>query len=152
MSKLVTHGNSDVLEKLGAQFLQIEQRIIALQVTLQYEKLKYNDLKMQFEQLNDSYDKQSQELKETRQQLRTLKTEHKQLREKEVSLKEKLNNFKQLSIIVKNPKNANAITELNSKLDDYIRYIEETISLLRTIWFDTNGTQNKTASHQHHNW
>lgn len=133
MSKLVTHGNSDVLEKLGAQFLQIEQRIIALQVTLQYEKLKYNDLKMQFEQLNDSYDKQSQELKETRQQLRTLKTEHKQLREKEVSLKEKLNNFKQLSIIVKNPKNANAITELNSKLDDYIRYIEETISLLRTI-------------------
>lgn len=152
MSKLVTHGNSDVLEKLGAQFHQIEQRIIALQVTLQYEKLKYNDLKMQFEQLNDSYDKQSQELKETRQQLRTLKTEHKQLREKEVSLKEKLNNFKQLSIIVKNPKNANAITELNSKLDDYIRYIEETISLLRTIWFDTNGTQNKTASHQHHNW
>lgn len=133
MSKLVTHGNSDVLEKLGAQFLQIEQRIIALQVTLQYEKLKYNDLKMQFEQLNDSYDKQSQELKETRQQLRTLKTEHKQLCEKEVSLKEKLNNFKQLSIIVKNPKNANAITELNSKLDDYIRYIEETISLLRTI-------------------
>jgi chromosome segregation ATPase len=88
---------------------------------------------MQFEQLNDSYDKQSQELKETRQQLRTLKTEHKQLCEKEVSLKEKLNNFKQLSIIVKNPKNANAITELNSKLDDYIRYIEETISLLRTI-------------------
>ena len=88
---------------------------------------------MNYEQLQRDNDIQTLELKETRQQLRVLKTEHKQLREKEVSLKEKLNNFKQLSIIVKNPKNANAITDLNSKLDDYIRYIEETISLLRTL-------------------
>ena len=131
--KLVTYGNSDVLERLNMQFRQIEQRINTLQVTLQFEKVTHEELKMRFEQLEKAHEKQSEELKETRQQLRALKTENKQLREKEVSLKEKLNNFKQLSIIVKNPKNANAITELNSKLDDYIRYIEETITLLRTI-------------------
>lgn len=131
--KLVTYGNSDVLERLNTQFRQIEQRINTLQVSLQFEKVTHEELKTRFEQLEKAYEKQSEELKETRQQLRALKAEHKQLREKEVSLKEKLNNFKQLSIIVKNPKNANAITELNSKLDDYIRYIEETITLLRTI-------------------
>jgi len=131
--KLVTHGNNEVLEKLNKQFRQIEQRVATLQATLQYERASHNELKMNYEQLQRDNDIQTLELKETRQQLRALKTEHKQLREKEVSLKEKLNNFKQLSIIVKNPKNANAITDLNSKLDDYIRYIEETISLLRTL-------------------
>lgn len=131
--KLVTYGNSDVLERLNTQFRQIEQRINTLQVSLQFEKTMHDNLKMEYERLIKLNNEQSEELREARQQLRTLKAEHKQLREKEVSLKEKLNNFKQLSIIVKNPKNANAITELNSKLDDYIRYIEETITLLRTI-------------------
>jgi chromosome segregation ATPase len=131
--KLVTYGNSDVLERLNTQFRQIEQRINTLQVSLQFEKTMHDNLKMEHERLVKSNNEQSEELKETRQQLRALKVEHKQLREKEVSLKEKLNNFKQLSIIVKNPKNANAITELNTKLDDYIQYIDETIALLRTI-------------------
>jgi chromosome segregation ATPase len=131
--KLVTFGNSDVLERLSNQFQQIEQRVITLQASLNYEKAAHNELKTQFELLQNQHEKQSVELKYDRQEIKVLKTENKQLREKEVSLKEKLNNFKQLSIIVKNPKNANAITELNTKLDDYIRYIDETIALLRAI-------------------
>lgn len=131
--KLVTFGNSDVLERINNQFHQIEQRVITLQASLNYEKAAHNELKSQFELLQNQFDKQSGELKYDRQEIKVLKNENKQLREKEVSLKEKLNNFKQLSIIVKNPKNANAITELNTKLDDYIRYIDETIALLRTI-------------------
>jgi chromosome segregation ATPase len=131
--KLATFGDKDVLEKISSQFQQIEQRIATLQASLSYEKAAHNELKTRFELLERLFDKQTNELKEGRQEARILKTENKQLREKEVSLKEKLNNFKQLSIIVKNPKNANAITELNTKLDDYIRYIDETIALLRTI-------------------
>jgi chromosome segregation ATPase len=131
--KLATFGNDDALERLNNQFQQIEQRIITLQASLIYEKAAHNELKTRFELLQKHFDKQVNEIKETRQEAKILKTENKQLREKEVSLQEKLNNFKQLSIIVKNPKNANAITELNTKLDDYIRYIDETIALLRTI-------------------
>ena len=131
--KLVTFGNGDVLERLNNQFQQIEQRVITLQASLNYEKAAHNELKTRFELLQNQYDKQNAELKYDRQEVKVLKNENKQLREKEVSLKEKLNNFKQLSIIVKNPKNANAITDLNTKLDDYIRYIDETIAWLRTI-------------------
>lgn len=131
--KLLTFGSDDVLEKLNSQFQQIEQRIITLQASLTYEKAIHNELKAQFESLQNQYNKQNIELKSSQRALKELKGENKQLREKEVSLKEKLNNFKQLSIIVKNPKNASAITELNNKLDDYIRYIDETISLLRTL-------------------
>ena len=131
--KLATFGDKDVLEKISSQFQQIEQRIATIQASLSYEKAAHNELKTRFELLERHFDQQTNELKNARQEARILKTENKQLREKEVSLKEKLNNFKQLSIIVKNPKNANAITELNTKLDDYIRYIDETIALLRTI-------------------
>ncbi len=131
--KLVTFDNNDALERLNNQFQQIEQRILTLQASLAYEKAAHNELKTRFELLQKHSDKQVKEIKEARQEAKILKTENKQLREKEVSLQEKLNNFKQLSIIVKNPKNANAITELNTKLDDYIRYIDETIALLRTI-------------------
>lgn len=131
--KLITFGDSDILERLNNQFQQIEQRVITLQASLTYEKAAHNELKTQFELLQNQYNKQNAELKYDRQEVKVLKNENKQLREKEVSLREKLNNFKQLSIIVKNPKNANAITELNTKLDDYIRYIDETIALLRTI-------------------
>ena len=131
--KLLTFGHGEVLERLNDQFQQIEQRVVTLQASLNYEKAAHNELKSRFEVLKNQHEKQSAKLKYDRQEVKVLKNENKQLREKELSLKEKLNNFKQLSIIVKNPKNANAITELNTKLDDYIRYIDETIALLRTI-------------------
>ncbi|MFN8346318.1 MAG: hypothetical protein U0X91_15045 [Spirosomataceae bacterium] len=131
--KHATFGHGDILEKLNDRFQQIEQRLITLQTSLAFERASHNELKTRHELLQKQYDKQTAELKYDRQELKLLKNENKQLREKELSLREKLNNFKQLSIIVKNPKNANAITELNTKLDDYIRYIDETIALLRTI-------------------
>jgi len=131
--KLATFKDDGILIKLNDQFQQIGQRITTLQAKLELEKATHTELKTHFELLQRQQDEQSTELKQVRQELKTLKIENKQLREKELSLKEKLNNFKQLSIIVKNPKNANAITELNTKLDDYIRYIDETIELLKKI-------------------
>lgn len=131
--KLATFGHDDFLERLNDQFQQIEQRVVTIQAALTYEKAVHSQLKISFDVLQRKFDKQNVEFKEVRQEAKILKNENKQLREKEVSLKEKLNNFKQLSIIVKNPKNANAITELNTKLDDYIRYIDETIDLLKNI-------------------
>ncbi|MEZ4903259.1 MAG: hypothetical protein R2822_16625 [Spirosomataceae bacterium] len=131
--KLATFQNDDFLERLNGQFQQIEQRVLTLQATLNYEKTTHNALKNDYALLQKQYEKQTDELKEISQETRTLKKENKQLREKELSLKEKLNNFKHLSIIVKNPKNANALTELNTQLDDYIRYIDETIDMLKKI-------------------
>ena len=131
--KLVTFEDDRLLDELNFQFLFVERSVSALQAAYAHEKAAHSELKSRFEVLQKRYDKQNEELKFERQEIKILKTENKQLREKELSLKEKLNNFKQLSIIVKNPKNANAITELNTKLDDYIRYIDETIALLRTI-------------------
>lgn len=131
--KLATFEDDRLLDELNFQFLFVERSISALQAAFAHEKAAHSELKSRFEVLQKRYDKQNDELKYERQELKVLKIENKQLREKEVSLKEKLNNFKQLSIIVKNPKNVDAITELNTKLDEYIRYIEETITLLQTL-------------------
>jgi len=131
--KLATFKDEQILNELNYQFRLVEKSIIALQAALEHEKAAHLELKERFERLMIKQENQLEELKTARQEAKILKIENKQLREKEVSLKEKLNNFKQLSIIVKNPKNADAITELNSKLDDYIRYIDETVTLLQTL-------------------
>ncbi len=132
-NKLATFEDDRLLDELNFQFLFIERSITALQAAFGHEKAAHIELKIRFEALEKKYERQVAELKLLRQETRNLKAENKQLREKELSLKEKLNNFKQLSIIVKNQKNADAITQLNTKLDDYIRYVEETIALLKTL-------------------
>lgn len=132
-NKLATYEDDRLLDELNFQFLFIERSITALQAAFGHEKAAHIELKIRFEALEKKYDRQVAELKTLRQETRNLKAENKQLREKELSLKEKLNNFKQLSIIVKNQKNTDAITQLNTKLDDYIRYVEETIALLKTL-------------------
>lgn len=131
--KLETFEDNRILDQLNFQFQLIENRVITMQKELELQKAAYSDLDTHFQALKDSFSRQGEELKNLRQENKILRLENKRMTENEVSLKEKLNNFKQLSIIVKNPKNANAISELNSRLDEYIRYIDETMALLETL-------------------
>lgn len=131
--KLVTFEDDKILNEISLQFKLIETNVIALKAALDHEQAVHSALKIRYEALTDRFEKQQEELKVARQEHKNQKTEIKNLKEKELSFKEKLNNFKELSIIVKNPKNAGAITELNNKLDQYIRYIDEAIALLKTL-------------------
>ncbi|MCU0339170.1 MAG: hypothetical protein MUE30_04745 [Spirosomaceae bacterium] len=121
------------MEQLNFQFQLIENNVVTTQKELEHQKARYSELQTRFQALSDSFKQQGEEFKNLYQEGKILRAENKKLRDNEVSLKEKLNNLKQLSIIVKNPKNANALSELNNRLDEYIRYIDETVALLETL-------------------
>ncbi|MFN4146689.1 MAG: hypothetical protein ACK4GN_12755 [Runella sp.] len=131
--KLATFEDDKLLEEIVFQFQLVKRKVATLQTDLEHARAAHAEIKARFERLENEYKNQISDLQNAKNEVRILKTENKHLRQKELSLKEKLNNFKQLSNIVKNPKNTQTVAELNTKLDDYIRYVEEAIALLKTL-------------------
>lgn len=120
---------SDIKRKLGI----IETSVMALLAQLNNERANNFDLKIQLREAKQEILKQAEQIKAQRQQVKEWEAKVKQLEKNEISLREKLTNFKELANIVKNPKNADTIITLKEKLNEYIRYVEESIELLQTL-------------------
>jgi Zn-dependent oligopeptidase len=120
---------SDIQRKLSI----INTTVLALAAQLNNERANNTDLKIQLRELKTENTRQLEQLRAYRNQAREWDTKVKQLEKNEFSLKEKLTNFKELANIVKNPKNADTIIELKAKLNEYIRFVEESIELLQTL-------------------
>ncbi len=119
--------------ELNFQFVLLEKNVTHLSSSLALEKAAKTELQILNSELKKQNKAQAELLKSQKQQVKEWEARVKQLEKNQESLQQKIQSLKEYSIIVKNPKNADAIEGLKGKLDDYIRYIEESISLLRTI-------------------
>lgn len=127
------HNNDNLSEEIIFQFVSLEKSAVLLTSALMHERAGHNELKDRFQAVQQQKIDQADDLHAARQKVKELEVKTKQLEKNEVLLKEKLRNFKQFSNIVKNPKNADATADLKARLDDYVRYVEETIQLLRDL-------------------
>ncbi len=119
--------------ELDFQFMLLEKNADVLISTVEHERAARTELQAQNNELRNQVKEQAELLKNQRQQVKEWAAKIKLFEKNQVSLTEKIQHLKEFSIIVKNPNNADAIAGLKEKLDDYIRYVEEAIQLLRTI-------------------
>lgn len=115
------------------QFVLLEKSMRFVASQLEHEKATRIGLQAQVNELKKENREQTELLRSQRQQVKEWAVKIKQFEKNEISLKEKIQNLKEYSIIVKNPKSAEAIAGLKEKIDDYIRYVEEAITLLHSI-------------------
>jgi len=127
------NSGSDTTEEIISQFKSLEKSAVVLTSALAHEKAAHNALKDRFEAVQQQKMTQAEELQAARLKVKELEAKWKQVEKNEVYLKEKLKNFKQFNNIVKNPKSADATAELKARLDAYVRYVEDTISLLHDL-------------------
>ncbi|TAF96000.1 MAG: hypothetical protein EAZ46_06325 [Runella sp.] len=127
------YKDNDALEEIIFQFKSLEKSAMVLTSALAHEKAAHNELKGRFETVQQQKIAQVEDLNTARSKVKELEGRVKQLEKNELSLKEKLKNFKQFNNIVKNPRNAEATAELKTKLDDYIRYVDEAIKVLHDL-------------------
>lgn len=119
--------------ELDFQFMLLEKNADVLISTVEHERAARTELQAQNNELRKQVKEQAELLKNQRQQVKEWAAKIKLFEKNQVSLTEKIQHLKEFSIIVKNPNNADAIAGLKEKLDDYIRYVDEAIQLLRTI-------------------
>jgi DNA repair exonuclease SbcCD ATPase subunit len=89
--------------------------------------------KTEIKTLIDKKSEQAEQIKTQREELTELKQKVNKFEKNEKTLNKTLKNYKEFPNIVKNPENIENTDELKKRLDSYIRYIEETIQLLKTI-------------------
>ncbi len=89
--------------------------------------------KLEIKTLTEKKSEQAEQIKAQREELQYLKLKIKEFEKNEKTLNKTLKNYKEFPNIVKNPENIDNADELKKKLNNYIRYIEETIQLLKTI-------------------
>jgi chromosome segregation ATPase len=107
------------LGTLVAKFLGDMQSLKNENEDLKRKKRRFKDLEL--------------DLQNARQQIKELKSKITSLEKKRDSLLEKIENKKDFSNIVKSSKNVGEIAALNQRLSESIRYVENTIELLRTL-------------------
>jgi uncharacterized phage infection (PIP) family protein YhgE len=89
--------------------------------------------KIEIKTLTEKKSEQANQIKTQREELAELKQKIKEFEKNEKTHNKTLKNYKEFPNIVKNPENIDNADELKKKLDSYIRYIEDTIQLLKTI-------------------
>jgi hypothetical protein len=104
-------------------------------VTIAIERLlkKLERYKTEIITLTNKKTEQAEQIKMQRKELQVLERKLKESEKKRKSLTETLINHKEFPIIAKNLKNTDVESDLKKKLNNYIRYIEETITLLKTV-------------------
>jgi septal ring factor EnvC (AmiA/AmiB activator) len=114
----------------GVKVVSVFESVIANveRLTKQIERQK-----TEIKTLTEKKSEQAQQIKTQREELQDLKQKIKEFEKNEKTLNKTLKNYKEFPNIVKNPENIGNPDELKKKLDSYIRYIEETILLLKTI-------------------
>ena len=127
------YNNNDTAEEIIFQFKSLEKSALVLTSALMHERAAHNELKGRFDLVEEQKKAQFEDFNAARLKVRELEAKLKQLEKNEVSLKEKLKNFKNFNNIVKNPRNAEATAELKTKLDDYVRYVDEAIKALHDL-------------------